>query len=75
LSFVLLEWSIIAADGKGSKLAAAVGKDWKGLASAALYACAIPLAFVNQWIADGIYVLVAAMWFVPDPRIESRFRA
>ena len=37
-----------------------------------LYAAAIPLAFVNQWIADAIYVLVALMWLVPDRRIEAR---
>ena len=53
------------------RLAAAVGKDWKGKMSAVLYAVAIPLAFVHQLIADAIYVFVAGMWLVPDPRIES----
>jgi uncharacterized membrane protein len=72
LAFMLLERSIIASQGNDSALAAAVGEDWKGIASAALYAAAIPLAFVREWIADGIYVVVAMMWFVPDPRIESR---
>ena len=38
----------------------------------ALYAAAIPLAFVHQAIADGVYVFVALMWLVPDRRIESR---
>jgi hypothetical protein len=33
---------------------------------------AIPLAFVSAWIAIGLYVLVALIWLVPDPRIESR---
>jgi uncharacterized membrane protein len=72
VAFMLLERSIIASQGQDSPLAAAVGDDWKGIASAALYAAAIPLAFVREWIADGIYVVVAMMWFVPDPRIESR---
>ena len=36
------------------------------------YIVAIPLAFVNQWIADGLYVLVALLWLVPDRRIESK---
>jgi uncharacterized membrane protein len=72
VAFMLLERSIIASQGNDSALAAAVGDDWKGIASAALYAAAIPLAFVREWIADGIYVVVAMMWFVPDPRIESR---
>ena len=40
-----------------------------------LYAVAIPLALVNRWIADGIYVFVALMWLVPDRRIESKLKA
>jgi uncharacterized membrane protein len=74
VSFVILERTIIAAQGKGSKLLEAIGKDWKGIASMVLYLCAIPLAFVNEWISRGIYVFVALMWFVPDPRIESRLQ-
>jgi TMEM175 potassium channel family protein len=72
VAYMILEKTIIASQGQDSKLAAAVGEDWKGLASAGLYAIAVPLAFVREWIADAIYVFVAMMWFVPDPRIESR---
>ena len=36
-----------------------------------LYAVAIPLAFVNPWIAVSLYVLVAVLWFVPDRRMEK----
>lgn len=49
-----------------------MGRDVKGKMSLVLYAAAIPLAFLEQWIADAIYVIVALMWLVPDPRIESR---
>ena len=35
-----------------------------------LYAAAIPLAFVNQWVAQAIFVVVALVWLVPDRRIE-----
>ena len=35
------------------------------------YLLAIPLAFVSPWISCGLYVLVAAMWLVPDRRIEK----
>jgi TMEM175 potassium channel family protein len=38
--------------------------------SVAIYAIAIPLAFLSRWIALGLIVLVAVMWLVPDPRIE-----
>jgi uncharacterized membrane protein len=44
----------------------------KGKLSLALCAVAIPLAFVHQWISDGLYVLVALMWLIPDRRIESK---
>jgi len=37
-----------------------------------LYAAAIGLAFVNPLISDAIYVLVAALWFIPNPSIEKR---
>jgi uncharacterized membrane protein len=74
VAFLILQTMIIRLQGPRSALAAAVGRDAKGKASAALYAAAIPLAFVRYWIADAIYVLVALMWLVPDPRIESRVR-
>ena len=35
-----------------------------------IYAAAIPLAFVNRWLALACYAFVAVMWFVPDRRIE-----
>jgi uncharacterized membrane protein len=72
IAYVGLQAVIIAHEGPGSALAAAVGSDRKGRISAVLYAVAIPLAFVNQWISDGVYVFVALMWLVPDRRIESR---
>jgi uncharacterized membrane protein len=74
VAYTILQAAIIGAHGPGSKLAAAVGRDLKGKLSAGLYAAAIPLAFVHEWIADGIYVVVALMWLVPDRRIESKLR-
>jgi uncharacterized membrane protein len=71
-AYFILEKVIIAAQGPGSRLAAAVGNEVKARISVLLYASAIPLAFVHQAIAESIYVLVALMWLVPDRRIESR---
>jgi uncharacterized membrane protein len=65
-----LQRTIIAQQGRDSLLAAAIVKDWKGKLSPACYLAAIPLAFVSPWIASGLYVFVAIMWFVPDRRIE-----
>jgi len=70
VAYYILEKTLIAAQGAESKLAKAVGKRVKELASLACYALAIPLAFVHPWISIALYVLVAASWFVPDRRIE-----
>jgi uncharacterized membrane protein len=72
IAYWLLQNSIIAAEGPESTLARAVGTDWKGKASILLYAAAIPLAFVREWLADVVYTGVALLWLVPDRRIETR---
>jgi len=72
LAYLILQTAIVAHQGTDSKLRAAVRKDVKGKLSAVLYVVAIPLAFVNQWIAIGFYVFVALMWLIPDRRIESK---
>ena len=72
VAYRILAQTIIAHQGPQSRLAAAVGKDVKGLVSPLLYVAAIPLAFVHQGIAEAIYVLVALLWLIPDRRIESR---
>jgi uncharacterized membrane protein len=74
IAYVVLQQAIILDQGSESKLAAAVGKDVKGKLSMLLYLSAIPLAFLHQSIAHGIYVAVALIWLVPDRRIESRLQ-
>ena len=51
-------------------LAGALGRDYKGKLSLVCYLAAIGLAFVNQWLSDALYLLVAVMWLIPDRRIE-----
>jgi uncharacterized membrane protein len=69
-AYLLLQNTIIAKQGRDSLLAGALGGDRKGKVSWVLYVVAIGLAFVNHWLADALYVLVAVMWFIPDRRIE-----
>jgi uncharacterized membrane protein len=69
-AYWILARVIIANEGEGSVLAKAIGKDFKGNVSVLIYVIAIPLAFVNQWISQGLYVAIALMWLVPDRRIE-----
>jgi len=70
IAYYVLQRAIIARQGPGSLLASAIGSDWKGKLSPVLYLSAIPLAFVHPWIANGLYLLVALLWLVPDRRIE-----
>src|SRR6202046_1008679 len=70
-SYMGLARAIIACNGPESKLAKAVGEDVKAKVSMLLYTLGIALAFVRPGIAITAYVLVAALWFIPDRRIES----
>ncbi len=70
IAYYVLQTVIIASQGGcESRLAAAIGKDWKGKLSPVLYAIAIGASFFRAWIAGCIYVFVALMWLVPDRRI------
>ena len=69
IAYTFLQSAIVAEHGRDSRIAAALGADWKGKVSLALYLAGIGLAFVNEWIADALYVAVAALWFIPDRRM------
>lgn len=69
-AYTILERSLIKHEGKHSTLAVAVGKDGKAKTSILLYALAILLAFVGPWLSCALYVIVAIIWLIPDPRIE-----
>ena len=71
VAYYLLSLVLISHHGKDSELAIAIGKDFKGIISLIIYVAALPLAFINSWIAFGLYVVVAVMWFIPDNRIEK----
>ena len=74
LAYTILQATILQEEGPGSRLAAAVGGDAKGKLSLGLYVLSIPLAFVNQFLSDAIFVTVALIWLVPDSRIEKTIR-
>ena len=73
-AYQILQLRIIAAQGKGSRLRHAVGRDMKGKLSVGLYAAAVVLAFVNVAVSIAIYVGVALIWLIPDRRIEKALR-
>jgi uncharacterized membrane protein len=74
LAWYLLQTVIIRSQGSGSALARALGSDIKGKISPLFYVSGILLAFADTRIANGLYVVVALMWLVPDKRIERAIR-
>jgi uncharacterized membrane protein len=72
ISYTILIRVLLAGD--NPRLANAIGKDGKGNLSLALYAAAVPLAFVFKPISYAIYVFVALIWLVPDRRIERHLQ-
>ena len=74
IAYWILTFTIINEEGADSLLARAIGKDLKGKLSIVAYAVAIALSFINHWIAQAIYILIALVWLVPDKRIERVLR-
>ena len=70
IAYYVLQNVIIAEQGCDSKLAASIGRDYKGKLSPVLYALAIGASFFRSWLAGCVYVFVALMWLIPDRRIE-----
>jgi len=70
LAYYLLSQCLIHYHRSGSVLGTAVGRDFKGKLSIAIYAVAILLSFANRWVGFGLYCVVALMWLIPDRRIE-----
>jgi len=72
VAYFILTKALIKLHGRGSTLATSIRGDRKGKISIAIYAAAIPLAFLQTWVAGVCYVIVAIMWLIPDRRIERR---
>jgi uncharacterized membrane protein len=70
LAYSVLQTAILRAPGGNPVLADAIGRDFKGKTSLILYAAGVALSFLSRTAACAVYVLVALIWLIPDPRIE-----
>jgi uncharacterized membrane protein len=70
VAYTILAQLLLRHEGPGSTLATAVGRDLKGWTSIVAYLVAISVAWIAPYVSKAIYVLVAAMWFIPYRRIE-----
>ena len=73
-AYTILQRALIREQGPQSRLAAAIGRDTKGLVSVAIYVIAILSAFYHPEISQLLYLAVVLMWLVPDSRIEKELR-
>ncbi len=73
VAYYILTLTLLRNHEKDSKLAVALGKDYKGKISVVVYALAVPLTFVNIWFGLLAYQIVAVMWLLPDKRMEKLF--
>ncbi len=71
LSWFILQTLIVRAQGPESVLARALGADWKGKLSPALYLAGIVSSFCVVGLAQAMYLIAALIWLVPDRRIEK----
>ncbi|MBK9731201.1 MAG: DUF1211 domain-containing protein [Chitinophagaceae bacterium] len=71
-AYYILSQALIQLHGKNSTLAIAVGRDKKGIASVVIYLLAIPLSFISGYFGLALYAIVAAIWLIPDQRIEKK---
>lgn len=71
IAYYILIKSLLCIHEDNSDLAMAIGSDFKGKISATLTVIGVPVAFYSIYLALFFYILVAAIWIIPDRRVES----
>jgi uncharacterized membrane protein len=70
VAYTILCMSLLRLHPPDSRLAQALGHDWKGKLSIVTYAVAIAVSPFVPWLSIALYVAVAAAWLIPDRRVE-----
>lgn len=70
LSYRVLQYTLAAAGGEGSKIRQVMSRPVKEYSSLVLYAVAVAAAFFAPYVSVAIYVIVSMIWIVPDRRFE-----
>ncbi|HEY8278820.1 MAG TPA: TMEM175 family protein [Bdellovibrionota bacterium] len=74
-AYYFLSHALMASHGRDSAITKAIGSDFKGKVSVLTYGVAIPLSFWSPLIAFLLYTFVAAIWVVPDQRMEKAYKS
>ncbi len=72
-AYTLLVRAIIHAN-PGQPVARRLARDIKGMASLVLYATGCVVALFQPFVSLGVFVVVSALWFVPDRRLTATTR-
>ena len=70
IAFSILCRALLRIHAPDSRLAIALGRDWKGKLSIVVYVVAIAVSPFVPWLSIALYIVVAAVWLVPDRRVE-----
>ncbi len=71
ISYTILSNYLIKLEGSDSEFAQAIGRDYKGKVSLALYTSGPILSFFAPVLSCIAAALVAVIWFIPDRRLEK----
>jgi len=74
IGYTILAATLVAANGKDSQIAQALGHDFKAKLSLVAYLAAIFVAYFSSTVSMVLYFVVAVVWLVPDRRIERVVR-
>jgi uncharacterized membrane protein len=72
IGYSILTTAITAHTDSNHLVREAIGRDWAGKISIVCYIAGLILAFVDARLALLMYVGVAILWLVPDPRIGQK---
>jgi uncharacterized membrane protein len=75
IAYYILTLALLRRHGRDSELGRALGNDFKGKISVVIYLAGIVMTCFVEWLSLALYVGVAAMWLVPDRRIERELGA
>jgi uncharacterized membrane protein len=70
IAFYILKTALVRRQGRNGPLDAAMGRDWKGRASPFLYLVGMAVSLLNPALGVAVYSSVAAIWLIPDRRVE-----
>ena len=73
-AYYILTRVLVALHGKDSLIDTVLSNKVKEITSLVAYALAIVLSFVNTAFSLTLYVFVAVIWLIPDPRVENALR-